>query len=264
MNSLRALAIDWQWDVVWDRIPLLWDGLRITLLLAFVSMAIALVLGMAIAVMRLSRIRAVSLFAAGYVNLFRAIPLLVFIVWVYYGLPIMLNIDFPPLVAGVICLSLQYGGWLAEIFRSGIQAVPKGQREASLALSMTRPRTFFSVVLPQTVRIVTPSVGNMFVGMLKDSTLVSFIGVFEIFRRAEYAANQTFRYFEFYTALLVIFVVLTTLVSFGVRILERRMHTHDVLAVQPRPWSMLRRRRRLYLEDLSQGLAGQPTAGANA
>jgi len=118
--------------------------------------------------------------------------------------------------------------------------------------------------LPQTVRVVTPSVGNMFVGMLKDATLVSFIGVFEVFRRAEYAANQTFRYFEFYTALLVIYVVLTTLVSLGVRVLERRMQTRDVLAVMPRRWSVLQRRRRLYLEDLSQGLAGQPPASARA
>ncbi|NJN94631.1 MAG: amino acid ABC transporter permease [Anaerolineales bacterium] len=213
---------EFRWDFVFDRWELLVKGLGMTLYVSLLGMILALVLGLLIANMRMSKFAPLRWVAQAYINIFRAIPLFVFIIWMYYGLPIVLGIDFGPITAGVICLALQYAGWLAEIYRSGIGAIGKGQREAALSLGLTRFQTFSDVVFPQAFRIMLPPMGNNFVGMLKDSSLVGIIGVFELVRQAQLAVSQTFRPFEFYTAIAIIYIILTQVLSQGVSILERR------------------------------------------
>ncbi len=215
---------EFHWDFVFDRWELLAKGLGMTLWVSFLGMIVALVLGLLIALMRMSKFKPFNLFAQLYINIFRAIPLFVFIIWMYYGLPIVLGIDFDPITAGVLCLALQYAGWLAEIYRAGISAINKGQREAALSLGLTRFQTFADVIFPQAFRIMLPPMGNNFVGMLKDSSLVGIIGVFELVRQAQLAVSQTFRPFEFYTAIAIIYILLTQLLSQGVSLLERRQH----------------------------------------
>lgn len=211
-----------RWDFVFDRWELLGKGLGMTLYVSLLGMILALALGLLIANMRMSRFAPLRWVAQAYINIFRAIPLFVFIIWMYYGLPIVLGIDFGPITAGVICLALQYAGWLAEIYRSGIGAIGRGQREAALSLGLTRFQTFSDVIFPQAFRIMLPPMGNNFVGMLKDSSLVGIIGVFELVRQAQLAVSQTFRPFEFYTAIAIIYIILTQVLSQGVSILERR------------------------------------------
>lgn len=215
---------EFRWDFVFDRWDLLAKGLGMTLWISLLGMVVALALGLLIALMRMSKFKPFNLFAQLYVNIFRAIPLFVFIIWMYYGLPIVLGIDFDPITAGVLCLALQYAGWLAEIYRAGIGAISKGQREAALSLGLTRFQTFADVIFPQAFRIMLPPMGNNFVGMLKDSSLVGIIGVFELVRQAQLAVSQTFRPFEFYTAIAIIYILLTQLLSQGVSLLERRQH----------------------------------------
>lgn len=215
---------EFHWDFVFDRWELLAKGLGMTLWVSFLGMIVALVLGLLIALMRMSKFKPFNLFAQLYINIFRAIPLFVFIIWMYYGLPIVLGIDFDPITAGVLCLALQYAGWLAEIYRAGIGAINKGQREAALSLGLTRFQTFADVIFPQAFRIMLPPMGNNFVGMLKDSSLVGIIGVFELVRQAQLAVSQTFRPFEFYTAIAIVYILLTQLLSQGVSLLERRQH----------------------------------------
>ena len=211
-----------RWDFVFDRWDLLAEGLTTTLYVSLLGMIVALILGLLIALLRMSKFAPVSWLAQLYINIFRAIPLFVFIIWLYYGLPIVLGINFDPITAGVLCLGLQYAGWLAEIYRSGIGAIGKGQREAALSLGLSRFQTFWDVVFPQAFRIMLPPMGNNFVGMLKDSSLVGIIGVFELVRQAQLAVSQTFRPFEFYTAIAIVYIVLTQLLSQGVNALERR------------------------------------------
>lgn len=211
-----------RWDFVFDRWELLAEGLTTTLYVSLLGMIVALILGLVIALLRMSKFRLVSWLAQLYINIFRAIPLFVFIIWLYYGLPIVLGINFDPITAGVLCLGLQYAGWLAEIYRSGIGAIGRGQREAALSLGLSRYQTFWDVVFPQAFRIMLPPMGNNFVGMLKDSSLVGIIGVFELVRQAQLAVSQTFRPFEFYTAIAIVYIVLTQLLSQGVNALERR------------------------------------------
>jgi His/Glu/Gln/Arg/opine family amino acid ABC transporter permease subunit len=218
----REFQLDWSYVI--DRSPLLIKGLGMTLMVSFLGMAVALVLGLLIAFMRMSKYRPLNLLAQLYINVFRAIPLFVFIIWMYYGLPIVMGIDFDPITAGVLCLALQYAGWLAEIYRSGIGAIGKGQREAALSLGLTRFQTYWDVIFPQAFKIMLPPIGNNFVGMLKDSSLVGIIGVFELVRQAQLAVSQTFRPFEFYTAIALVYIILTQLLSQGVNFLERRQH----------------------------------------
>lgn len=217
------MGYEFRFDVVLAEWPWFAKGLAMTLGISAASMALALPIGLVIAVMSLSRLRMLRWPASIYVQVFRGVPLLVFIIWMYYGVSMAAGVNFSPILAGVLCFGLQYGGWLSEIFRGGIQSVGRGQREAAASLGLTGPQTFFSVVLPQATRIVLPSLGNMFVGLVKDSSLVSVIGVFELMRQTQLAVSLTFRPFEFYTATAATYVVVTILIAHGLRLLERRL-----------------------------------------
>jgi His/Glu/Gln/Arg/opine family amino acid ABC transporter permease subunit len=254
-----VVAIDFTWQVVLDHQDLLLAGLRYTLWIATVAMALSLVLGLAVAVVRLAPLPPLAWLAAAYINVFRAIPLFVFIIYVYYGVSIAVGINFAPVTAGIIALTLQYGAWMAEIFRGGIQAVPKGQREAAASLGMGPVRTFASIVLPQALRMVIPPSGNMFVGMVKDSSLVSIIGVAELVRNTQLLVSQTFRPFEFYTAAVLFYVAITLALSYLMKLLERRLALSDPLASKKRSRGLLARRRLRRLDELQAAIAAGRT-----
>lgn len=240
--------MDFDWSVVTNNLPVLFGGVRLTLFISLVSFTAATLLGVGVALARMSRFRAIRLLATAYVNVMRSIPLLVFIVFVYYGVAIAFQLSFLTAIqAGMAALTLQYSAWLGEIFRSGLQAVPKGQREAALSVGMRSRTSFVTVVLPQAARIVIAPTGNMLVGMLKDSSLVYLLGVPELFRQAQLLANRTFRYFEVYLATVAIYLVLTLCVDLLVTLLERRSRPRDQMGaggtLNPRAAA---RRRRLH------------------
>lgn len=218
------MNFQFEWHYVTNNWSLLLDGLGITLYVSIISMALALILGLLIALLRMSRLALLRLPAQLYINIFRAIPLFVFIIWLYYGLPIVLGFNFAPITAGVLCLTIQYSSWMAEIYRSGIGAINRGQREAAASLGLTGLQTFIDVIFPQAVRIIIPPTGNMFVGMLKDSSLIGIIGVLELVRQTQLLVSKTFRPFELYTTIAIIYILLTILLSHGVNTLERRQH----------------------------------------
>jgi len=207
-------------DTYWTWIA---KGLGMTLYISIVAMFFALIIGLIVALIRLSKIKPVALLGRAYIEFFRGIPLFVFIIWLYYGIAMVVGINFRPLVAGVICLGMQHGGYLAEIYRSGIQAISKGQWEASYSLGFSPSRTFVKIIFPQAFKIIIPPTANMFVGMLKDSALVSIIGVNELMRQSQMATSLTFRPFEFYTVTALIYVGLTLGFSQLVKMLEARM-----------------------------------------
>ena len=203
--------------------PWIAKGLGMTLYISIVAMIFALIIGLVVALLRLSKIKAISLIGHAYIEFFRGIPLFVFIIWLYYGLAMVAGLNFRPMVAGIMCLAMQHGGYLAEIYRSGIQAISKGQWEASYSLGFSSVRTFIKIIFPQAFKIIIPPTANMFVGMLKDSALVSIIGVNELMRQSQMATSLTFRPFEFYTVTALIYVALTLGFSQLVRVLEVRM-----------------------------------------
>jgi polar amino acid transport system permease protein len=255
--------VDFDWTVVTSNFPLLLSGVRLTVFITVVSFVLATALGLVVALGRLSRFRAVRTLTAGYINVMRSIPLLVFIVFVYYGVAIAFDLSFLTAIqAGMLALVLQYSAWLGEIFRSGLQAVSTGQREAAMAVGMGRRAAFFRIVLPQAVRIVVPPTGNMMVGMVKDSSLVYLLGVPELFRQAQLLANRTFRYFEIYLATVAIYLFLTLLVDLLVKVVERGMTPTDPLAAPVGSYRPLLARRRSRLAGLVDrvGREGHTTA----
>jgi glutamine transport system permease protein len=218
------VGYEFRFDVVLTQWPWIAKGLAMTLTITAMALVCAVPVGLLVAVMSLSKTAFIRWPAIAYVQVFRGVPLLVFIIWMYYGVSMATGVSFSPVTAGVLCFALQYGSWLSEVFRGGIQAIGRGQREAAASLGLGSTQTFAYVILPQAVRIVLPSMGNLAVGLLKDSSLVSVIGVFELMRQSQTAVSLTFRPFEFYTVTAAIYVLLTFAVARGFVGLERRLH----------------------------------------
>lgn len=197
----------------------LWPTISVSLLAFFFSLLIGLVIGMlALVPQRVPRI-----FNRIYVEGIRAIPLLVLLLWVYYGLPISLGIELDVFTAGVVALALSDSAFEAEIFRSGIQSIAQGQREAASSLGLTAWQSMRFVILPQAIRRILPPLGNQFVYVLKMSSLVSVIGLAELTRKANELNVTEYRPLEIYTALIVEYLLLILIVSYFVRKLEKRM-----------------------------------------
>ncbi len=202
-------------------------GFEMTVLLSVIAMAFATVIGFGIALMGLYGNRPVRAVNRVYVELFRAIPVLVMILWVHYGLPIVTGISTEPFWSGIIALALAESPFIAEVFRAGIQSVDKGQGEAADSIGLTWMDKMRYVIVPQAIRRILPALGNQFVYMLKMSALVSIIGAQELTRRANELATAEYRPLEIYTFLIVEYLVLVLIVSAGVRWMERRMAADD-------------------------------------
>ena len=158
-----------------------------------------------------------------YVEIVRAIPLLVLILWIYYGLPIMLGVSFSPFVSGIIALTISESAFQAEIFRAGINSISKGQHEVSESLGMSFWKKMRLVILPQAIKVVLPAMGNQFVYVLKMSSLVSIIGIADLTRKANELVTTTYRPLEIYTFLILEYLVLILIVSYFVRKLENKL-----------------------------------------
>ncbi len=212
-----------RFDVVWNNLGYLMDGLWLTLLISLLSLAASIVLGLFVALLRLSKVRGVSFLAASYCELFRDTPVLVQLFWVYYVLPILLGVQLTAFMSAWIGLSLNSAAFLAEIYRAGIQAVPRGQVEAARVLGMRPARTMWHIVLPQAIRLVLPPMANNFVALIKFSSLASTFAVGEITRKATELAAFTFRPMEIFTFIALMYFCICWPLSLAIRHLERRL-----------------------------------------
>jgi len=200
------------------------DGLAATFGVTLASIVFALIIGLFAGLGRISRNRTINRIATMYVEVVRGIPLLVQLFYIYYALGPLLKLQGPS--AAIIAMSICYGAYMAEIFRAGIQAVPKGQMEAALALGMSRSTAMRRIIIPQTIRIILPPIGNEFIALLKDSSLVSILAVSDLLRRGREYASTTFRYFESYTVVALIYLVMTLFFSRLVAMMEERLRHH--------------------------------------
>ena len=178
-----------------------------------------------IALAGFARYRSLRGFNRTYVEVVRAVPMLVMVLWVYYSLPVLLGIQFGIFVSGVIALALSDSAFEAEIFRAGIQSVEKGQIEAAKSVGLTGWQTMRFIVLPQAIRRILPPLGNDFVSMIKDSALVSVLGLRDITQIAKVSSGSSFRYLETYLTAAVLYLTLTIVLSLVVKYIERRMKT---------------------------------------
>jgi polar amino acid transport system permease protein len=213
-------------DFIAANAPYIVQGVGFTILVSVLSIILATMLALAGALGRLSRNPIPSAIASLYVSLVRGTPLIVQIYFVYFALP-QFHIVLPAIPAGILALGFNYGAYMTEIFRAGIEAVPRGQREAARALGMTEPLLMRRIVFPQAFRIVVPAIGNEFIAMTKDSALVSIIGVREMLWRAETLGNRFFRFTETLLIAALVYWMLTIAFSFLQERLERRMARSD-------------------------------------
>ncbi len=231
-----ASSQQWGWYVVdptlkRGRINLafLLSGIPWTIALTVCCVIISNVVGFLISLMGLAQGRGWRWIYRAYVEVFRSIPPLVSIFWVYYGLPIMIDITLSPYPAGMLALSIYGSAFMAEIFRGGVQSIARGQFEASHALGLTYFDTMRFVIFPQALRRSLPAIGNQLVIMLKMTSLVSVIGVSEVLRRGNELAVTEYRPLEIYTFVAIEYLLLVLVVSAGVRRLERRMGADERL-----------------------------------
>ena len=198
------------------------DGILKTFEVTLLSIAFSVVVGLLTGIGRISRIRIINRIATIYVEVIRGIPLLVQIFYIYYALGKIVQV--PDIMAAVIAMTVCYGAYLGEIFRAGIQSIHKGQMEAAIALGLTRGQALRRVILPQTVRVVLPPLGNEFIALLKDSSLVSILAVSDLLRRGREYASKTFYYFEALTVVALVYLVMTLFFSRLVALMEERMN----------------------------------------
>jgi His/Glu/Gln/Arg/opine family amino acid ABC transporter permease subunit len=208
---------------IWQSRVLLIEGFGIAMFSAVAGIILAIILGLIIALMRLSRFKILRGFAFIYTQLFRGVPLYVLILWIYFGLVYAVGIDIPRIPSGIIALALLNSGYLSETFRSGILAVSNGQREAGQALGLKGWQVTRYIILPQAGRIVIPPTGNQFIDAIKDSAILSIIGVPELMKVAQEQANLFYRPFEFYTVAGLLYLVAVLIVSRGITALENRL-----------------------------------------
>ncbi|MGH8386969.1 MAG: amino acid ABC transporter permease [Pseudomonas sp.] len=225
------LSFDLKFSIILDKLPNLiglhlapngfLQGAALTLFLCLCSIIASSLLGFITAIGRLSKSAVAFGIASFYASFFRGTPLLIQILLIYLGLP-QLGIVPGAVAAGIIALSLNYGAYLSEIFRAGILGVHRGQREASLALGMRETVIFWRVTLPQAMRTIIPPTTNQFISMLKDSSLISVMGVWEVMFLAQSYGRSSYRYIEMLTTAAVIYWVM----SIGLELIQARMERH--------------------------------------
>jgi len=200
------------------------DGILVTFQVTIFSILLAIVIGLLTGLGRISRNRAINLVASTYVEIVRGIPLLVQLFYIYYAIGQFVKV--PDMVAAVVAMSFCYGAYMGEVFRAGILSISHGQTEAARSLGFNSWQTMYYVILPQAWRTILPPVGNEFIALLKDTSLVSILAVSDLLRRGREFASESFLYFETYTMVALIYLIITLILSKLVSIMEERLSRH--------------------------------------
>lgn len=219
--------MDFNFDLVIRSFPLLLMGAGVTIQITLLSVSFGLLIGMFVGIARLSKVWAIKALAAVYVDFIRGTPLLVQIFIIYFALPLVLGQRIDPFIAAITACSVNSGAYVAEIFRAGIQSIDKGQMEAGRSLGMTWGQTMRFVILPQAFKRIIPPLGNEFIAMMKDSSLVSVIGFEELTRRGQMIIARTYGSFEIWLTVAFIYLIMTLTISRLVAYLERRYKIDD-------------------------------------
>ncbi|MCE0492778.1 amino acid ABC transporter permease [Vibrio salinus] len=208
-------------------LPLLWDGVKMTLFLSFMAVFLGLIVGMVMCALRLSSNLYLQRMVKIYVSVFRGIPLLVQLMVAYYCLP-LIGIKVPALVAAIGCIGLCSGAYMTEILRGGFQSLPDGQQESAQMLGMSQLQILLHVQLPQVFRLTIPGLINETILLVKASSLISVIGIAELTRTAQNLAASNFQPFEFYLAAGALYFIINSLVAILGLWLERKAR-HEVV-----------------------------------
>ena len=219
--------MQFNWDLVVNSFPLLLVGAGVTIKITAMSVALGVIIGLFVGIARICHFKPLRFVAAVYVDFFRGTPLLVQIFLVYFALPVITGQRIDPYVAAVGACGINSGAYVAEIFRAGIQSIDEGQMEAGRSLGMTWVQAMLYIIVPQAFKRVIPPLGNEFIALLKDSSLVSVIGFEELTRRGQLIIAKTYGSLEIWISVAIVYLVMTLTISRFVAYLERRFATDD-------------------------------------
>ena len=217
----------WRFDVAFANLPVLLEGLGLTVLLTVLAMAVGLTVGLLLTLMRLSPFRLLALPAYVFTEIFRTTPLLVQVVWVFSVLPLTIGLTLSPFFSGLVALGLNVAAFMSEIYRAGIVSVGSAQTNAALALGMTRMQAIRRVVLPQAIMRMVPPITATWVALFKDTSILAAIGVAEMMTKARFLASDTYRPLEIYTLVAVVYFAITWPQSLGVNHLFERFRVKE-------------------------------------
>jgi polar amino acid transport system permease protein len=212
-----------RWDTVWNNFDFIMSGLQMTLLLSVITLVLAMLIGLVLALLDMAKFAPLRWLGVSFGEVIRNTPILVQLLWVYYVLPIVFGIRIEAFTALVVGLSVYQAAFISEVYRSGIQAVPKGHREAAQVLGLTPVQSFRRIVLPQAIRMTLPPLASNFVQLIKFSSLGAVISVNEITRRGMELSASTFRPLEIFTFIAVVYFFICWPLAMGIRIWERRL-----------------------------------------
>lgn len=204
-------------------IPRLLEGMWVTIKLTLITGLLGLVVGLLLAILRVSRVKLLNWISLIYITLFRGTPLLLQILFIYFALPSLFNITLDSMPAGILALSLNAGAYLAEIFRAGIQSIPKGQMEAGRALGLSYYQVMFRIIIPQTYRRIIPPVVNEFSALTKETSLVSVISLSELLYVTQRIGAKYLRPWEVYFWAALGYLIVVLVLSFTASRLEKRL-----------------------------------------
>lgn len=212
-------------DLMVSSLPLLIVGAGITVQITAISVGLGLVIGMFVGIARICHVKLLRALATIYIDFLRGTPLLVQIFLIYFALPMVVGQRVDPFVAAITACGINSGAYIAEIFRAGIQAIDGGQMEAGRSLGMTWVQTMRYIIVPQAFKNIIPPLGNEFIALLKDSSLVSVIGFEELTRRGQLIIARTYGSLEIWITVAIIYLVMTLTISRLVSYMEKRLAT---------------------------------------
>jgi len=216
------VTFQFDWQAAFASIPFLLEGIPYTLLISFGGLAIGFFIGILFGLLRISRLPWLKIPAVAYIEIFRGTPVLVQVLFIFYGLPQLLGSPINALVAGIAAIAVNSGAYISEIVRGGVQSIERGQREAGLSLGLSRRQTFRYIIWPQAFRRMIPSLGNQGIISIKDTSLFSVIGVGELVRQGQVYIATTFNALEVYLMVALLYLAITLTLSLVLRQLERR------------------------------------------
>jgi polar amino acid transport system permease protein len=222
-----GVTYTWDFSFLWMYRWLLAVGLGVTLLYTVGSILAGLVIGLVVGLMRLSRSWLLNAPLIAYIEAFRCTPLLVQIIWFYYAFPVLVGIDMPASVAGMLVLSLYTGAFYAEIFRGGVISIERGQWDAARAIGMRRAQVLRTIILPQAVKRMIPPFMNQSIIQLKNTSLVSTIAVSDLLYQGTLITSATYRPLETYTTVAVIYFAILFPLTLAAQAVERRLQRSD-------------------------------------
>lgn len=220
-----ANNFDFDSSVIWEAIPALLDGAELTLIITVVGCFFGFILGVTAGFLRLSKLAVIRKLAGIYIESVRGTPLMVQVMFLYFGLPMALGTRIPPLTAGIVAIAVNSGAYIAEIVRGAVQSIEKGQQEAGRSIGLTSSQTMRYIVWPQAFKRMIPPLGNQFIISLKDTSLLVVIGVGELTRSGQEVIAVNFRAFEIWLTVAIIYLCITMGISKFLRIIESKWFT---------------------------------------